>query len=98
MPDEPQELPLTPAWCEANGFSRDQFFGYVRELSEGPGDTTLLIAVGNYPTNALCCSVVVGGYGIVANVKGTADILTLIRLLDGAHLDHPYEAWINDAS
>ncbi len=85
---------ITIEWLEQNGFSRDRFFGFIRELSTGPEEITLCIAVGTYPFNVPCVSLVVGGFGIVTKAGTPEDVLTLIRLMDGAPLDHPYSAEI----
>jgi hypothetical protein len=92
-----EKTPVTVEWLEANGFRRDPVFGYVRDLGEGPGDTTLSLTVGTYPFNERCAALTVGGYGIETNADGSVeDMEALIRLFDGAGIDHPNEAWIDE--
>lgn len=83
---------ITRDWLLANGFVGDPILGLVRELSRGPGDTILFVSVGRTTFNAPGVMVWVGGFGVVANAVTCEDVLALIRLLEGARIDHPYEA------
>lgn len=82
---------VTTTWLEASGFTRSEGLGYVRELAQGPGGTRLLLCVGNYPFNAACVTLNVGGFGVVTNAADLNDIASLVRLFDEAAIDHPYE-------
>ncbi len=88
-------MQITQEWLTSRGFVAEKILGYVLHLSDGPGDTELDILVGNFPFNGPCVTVYIGGFGVGTNAATQQDIDDLIRLLRGAIIDHPDEAWID---
>lgn len=73
--------PITLEWLEEQGFRPDPIMGRIRDLGR------MSITVGNFPCNAPCTAILCSGVVLVPNVRSREDILTLIRLLDGAVVD-----------
>jgi hypothetical protein len=90
----PQETggQITREWLEANGFKAEKPIGWCRDLAEGPGDTKVTLCVGRYLTNTPGVWFLVADFGVLTNAGTTDDILALVRLFEGASIDHPYEA------
>jgi len=84
---------ITPEWLESKGFEKRELGYYVRHLTEGPADTKVFLAVGNFPFNCFRVTLFVGGIGVASCAAYQLEVQQLIRLFEGGRVDHPYEAW-----
>jgi hypothetical protein len=87
---------LTEEWLKQRGFEHDPAMGWSLLLAKGCRDAEVSIHFGNYPRNGQEFALCVSGYGIIPNVQTLEDVDTLIRLLKGAPMDHPYESEFNE--
>lgn len=87
---------ITLEWLESIGFKLEPNFGAVKDIAEGPEETSLAICVGNHPWNSPAVTILIAGFGIVLPLLSRDDLTTLLRLLEGAQIDHPYAMEIDD--
>jgi hypothetical protein len=87
-----ERQPVTTEWLESIGFKREPIVGFVRHLSDGPGRTRLRLLIGLFPFNSPAVTLYVGDFGVGTHALTRDEIAMLVRLFDGAPIDHPYEA------
>lgn len=83
-------MDISHEFCKSLGDTEIFLGAYSKTLSQGPEDSVVRITIGNTPWNGQGVMLYIGEYGVLTNADSQEDVMTLIRLLNGGRMDHPY--------